>query len=156
MNQFIEKTNGERTLDRYDFVKFLDGDSVITELNKTMADVIFQTIVNQTLISGIAITEFTFNRFGDMYAKMMTSKVTISCLDYSETSNEEVLNFATRVTDYKRYLSLKRLFTFVIENNITIGNMKEMEDNDNKFGFLSADEKFAFECEKEQRRRKRR
>lgn len=152
----MKKTNGERTWDRYDFVKFLDGDSVVTELNKTMADVIFQTIVNQTLISGIAITEFTFNRFGDIYAKMMTSKVTISCLDYSETSNEEVLNFATSVTDYKRYLSLKRLFTFVIENNITIGNIKEMEDNDNKFGFLSTDEKWAFECEKEQRRRKRR
>ena len=154
MNSYIQKTNGEKTWDRYDFVKFLDGDSVITELNKTMADVVFQTIVNNTLLFGVAITESKFNKFGYIFDKMMTSKITISCLYCSESLNE-VLNFATSVTGYKRYLNLKRLFTFVTENNITIGNMKEMEDNDNKFGFFSIDDKWAFECEREQRRRRR-
>lgn len=156
MNQFIEKTNGKKTWNRYDFVKFLDGDSVITELNKTMADAIFQSIINQTLISGTAITESTLNRFGDMYEKMMTSKVNIYCLDCGKVSNEEVLYFTVSVTGYERYLNLKRLFTIVTENNITIGDMKEMEDNDNKFGFLSVDERWVFECEREPRRRRRR
>lgn len=155
MNSYIQKTNGEKTWDRYDFVKFLDGDSVITELNNTMADAIFQSIVNQTLISGTAITESTLNRFGDMYEKMMTSKVNIYCLDCGKVSNEEVLYFTVSVTGYKRYLNLKRLFTIVTENNITIGDMKEMEDNDNKFGFLSVDERWVFECEREPRRRRR-
>lgn len=156
MNQFTEKTNGERTWNRYDFVKFLDEDSVVLELNKTMTDAIFQTIVTQTLSSGTAITESTFNKFGYMYAKMMTSKVNIiSCLDYSETPNEEVLNFATSVTGHKRYLNLKKLLTFVIENDITVGDMSDMEDNDNKFGFLSVDERWAFKCEIEPRRRRR-
>lgn len=157
MNQFTEKTDGKRTWNRYDFVKFLDGDSIVLELNKTMADVIFQTIVNQTLSSGTAITEFTFNKFGYLYTKMMISKVRIiSC----ETSNEEeVLNFATSVTGHKRYLNLKKLLTFVIENDITVGDMSDMEnmdDNDTKFGFFSVDERWAFKCEIEPRTRRRR
>lgn len=153
MNQFTEKTDGKRTWDRYDFVKFLDEDSVVLELNKTMSDVIFQTIVTQTLSSGTAITESTFNKFGYLYAKMMISKVNIiSC----ETSNEDVINFATSVTDHKRYLNLKKLLTFVIENNITVGDMSDMEDNDNKFGFLSVDQRWAFKCEIEPRRRRER
>lgn len=147
MNRYVNRTNGERTWNRYNFVKFLDGDSVIVELNKAMSDVIFQTIVNQTLIAGTSILESTLNRFADMFNKMMTSKINISCFEYSDVPDEEVLNFTADVSDHIRYLNLKRFFTIITENNITIGKMKE---DDNRFGFLSVNAKWGFECVKEE------
>lgn len=153
MNEFVEAINAKgRTKEKFNFIPYVDGDSVLIELNKTMSDAIFQTIVFQTINSGKSIDKNNLYKLATAVDVMLHSEITIlidgwevNCHDLSPKPLENV----DCVYDVfrNRYSMLKDIYDAIVKTEFKFGDMRI---TDNKIWIC--DEHMTFECKPDERR----